>query len=85
MEQHHDGNTNSPYTSWSTSKQTALSYARGAAEGRSDLPGVILQVKLPLGQPVYPAIMFSTELWESNESLVEGLVQGAKVFHVPAP
>ncbi|MFG2311941.1 RHS repeat-associated core domain-containing protein [Streptomyces sp. NPDC048566] len=85
MQTHHDGNTDSIYTSWSTSKQTALTYARGAAEGRSDLPGVILQVKLPLGQPIYPSIMFSTELWESNESLVEGIVRGAKVFHVPAP
>ncbi|MFJ1611056.1 DUF6531 domain-containing protein [Streptomyces sp. NPDC088253] len=85
METHHDGNTDSIYTSWSTSKQTALSYARGAAEGRKDLPGVILQVKLPLGQPIYPSIMFSTELWESNENLVEGIVRGAKVFHVPAP
>ncbi|PKW10641.1 RHS repeat-associated core domain-containing protein [Streptomyces sp. 1222.5] len=84
METHHDGNTDSIYTSWTTSKQTALAYARGAAEGRSDLPGVILQVKLPLGQPVYPSIMFSTELWESNENLVEGLVNGARVFHVPA-
>ncbi|MFJ8062948.1 DUF6531 domain-containing protein [Streptomyces sp. NPDC096142] len=84
MEAHHDGNTDSIYTSWTTSKQTALSYARGAAEGRSDLPGVILQVKLPLGQPVYPSIMFSTELWESNENLVEGLVRGARIFHVPA-
>ncbi|WP_234542265.1 RHS repeat-associated core domain-containing protein [Streptomyces shenzhenensis] len=84
MEAHHDGNTDSIYTSWTTSKQTALSYARGAAEGRRDLPGVILQVKLPLGQPVYPSIMFSTDLWESNENLVEGLVRGAKVFHVPA-
>ncbi|MFD5629974.1 DUF6531 domain-containing protein [Streptomyces sp. NPDC127072] len=85
METHHDGNTDSIYTSWTTSKQTALSYARGAAEGQNNLPGVILQVKLPLGQPVYPSIMFSTELWESNENLVEGIVRSAKVFHVPAP
>jgi hypothetical protein len=30
MEAHHEGNTDSIYTSWTTSKQTALSYARGA-------------------------------------------------------
>ncbi|MEV8595029.1 RHS repeat-associated core domain-containing protein [Streptomyces sp. NPDC052012] len=85
MRAHHDGNTDSPYTSWTTSKQTALQYARGAAEGRSDLPGVILQAKLPLGQPVYPSFMISDELWEGNENLVEGIVQGAKVYFVPAP
>ncbi|MFF6881434.1 RHS repeat domain-containing protein [Streptomyces sp. NPDC012474] len=85
MRTHHDGNTNSIYTSWTTSKQTALQYARGAAEGRSDLPGVILQAKLPLGQPVYPSFMISDDLWEGNENLVEGIVQGAKVFFVPAP
>ncbi|GGS95685.1 hypothetical protein GCM10010270_79580 [Streptomyces violaceus] len=82
---HHDGNTNSIYTSWTTSKQTALQYARGAAEGRRDLPGAILQVKLPLGQPVYPSFMISDDLWEGNENLVEGIVQGAKVYFVPAP
>lgn len=85
MKTHHDGNTNSIYTSWTTSKQTALQYARGAAEGRSDLPGAILQVKLPLGQPVYPSFMISDDLWEGNENLVEGIVQGAKVYFVPAP
>ncbi|MEU9654245.1 FG-GAP-like repeat-containing protein [Streptomyces sp. NPDC048110] len=85
MKTHHDGNTDSIYTSWTTSKQTALQYARGAAEGRSDLPGAILQVKLPLGQPVYPSFMISDDLWEGNENLVEGMVQGAKVYFVPAP
>ncbi|MFF5964736.1 DUF6531 domain-containing protein [Streptomyces collinus] len=85
MRTHHDGNTDSIYTSWTTSKQTALQYARGAAEGRSDLPGVILQAKLPLGQPVYPSFMISDDLWEGNENLVEGIVQGAKVYFVPAP
>jgi RHS repeat-associated protein len=85
METHHSGNTESIYTSWDTNRNTALRYARGAAEGRNDLPGVILQVKLPLGQPIYPSMMFSSELWEGTESLVEGLVRGAKVWHVPAP
>ncbi|MGP3633505.1 RHS repeat-associated core domain-containing protein [Streptomyces sp. 24-1644] len=85
MQTHHDGNTKSIYTSWTTTRETALRYARGAAEGRRDLPGVILQVKLPLGQPVYPSIMFSSNLWEGTENLVEGMVQGAKVWHVPAP
>ncbi|MCZ4103437.1 DUF6531 domain-containing protein [Streptomyces sp. H39-C1] len=45
---HHDGNTKSIYTSWTTDKETALRFARGAAEGRNDLGGVIIQVKLPL-------------------------------------
>lgn len=85
METHHDGNTDSIYTSWDTSRETALRYARGAAEGRRDLPGVILQVKLPLGQPIYPSMMFSSDLWEGTEHLVEGLLRGAKVWHVPAP
>ncbi|MFE2528025.1 RHS repeat-associated core domain-containing protein [Streptomyces sp. NPDC059382] len=85
METHHSGNTDSIYTSWDTNRNTALRYARGAAEGRSDLPGVILQVKLPIGQPIYPSMMFSSDLWEGTESLVEGAVRGAKVWHVPAP
>lgn len=84
MEAHHNNNTQSIYTSWDTNRNTALQYARGAAEGRSDLPGVILQVKLPLGQPIYPSMMFSSDLWEGTENLVEGMVRGAKVWHVPA-
>ncbi|MFF5655119.1 DUF6531 domain-containing protein [[Kitasatospora] papulosa] len=85
MESHHMGNTQSNYTSWDTSRETALRYARGAAIGRKDLPGVIIQVKLPLGQPVYPSIMFSSNLWEGTEHLVEGGVTGARVWHIPAP
>ncbi|MDX3228040.1 putative T7SS-secreted protein [Streptomyces sp. ME19-01-6] len=84
MVAHHQGDTRSVYTSWATTPDTAWRYARGAAEGRSDLPGVVLQVALPLGKPVYPSFMFSSELWELTEHLVEGSVTNAKVFHVPA-
>jgi RHS repeat-associated protein len=82
---HHDGNTESVYTSWSTDKETALRFSRGAAEGRNDLPGVMLQVKLPLGQPVLPTWLYYEDLFETSEHLVEGIVTGAKPWHIPPP
>lgn len=82
MQRHHDGDTRSIFTSWTTSRNTAISYARGAAEGRKDLSGVVMQARLPLGQPIYPSIMFSSDLWESSENLVEGVVRGARVVGI---
>ncbi|WP_326808360.1 DUF6531 domain-containing protein [Streptomyces sp. NBC_01775] len=83
--EHHGGNTRSEYTSWDTSRETAMRYARGASEGRNDLGGVVLQRALPLGQPLHPTWLYLDDVFEVSEHLVEGPVSGATVWHVPPP
>ncbi|MGP3978919.1 putative T7SS-secreted protein [Streptomyces sp. 8N114] len=81
--EHHRGNTRSEYTSWDTNPETAMRYARGAAEGRSDLGGVVLQHSLPLGQPLHPTWLYLDDVFEVSEHLVGGSTSGATVWHVP--
>ncbi|TDC73098.1 polymorphic toxin-type HINT domain-containing protein, partial [Streptomyces hainanensis] len=74
-EAHHLGNTDSPYTSWSTSDAVAR---RAATRGESGV-GVVLETRIPSGRPhihVNDQPWVDPDLRGEFEVLIEGPMQG---------
>ncbi|MFJ5921926.1 polymorphic toxin-type HINT domain-containing protein [Kitasatospora sp. NPDC092948] len=80
--EHNGNNTESEFTSWSTSPFTAKRFGLGTRPGET--PGVILRVKLPMpgGNPIRQMWLYGEDRWAENEVLVTGSVAGADVFHL---
>ncbi|MDL4819310.1 RHS repeat-associated core domain-containing protein [Actinomadura sp. OS1-43] len=79
--EHNGGNTDSPYTSWTTTPWTAKKHASGRYPGET--PGVVLRIELPTpNNPLRQMWLYGEDAHHENEVLVENAVEGAQVFDI---
>ena len=78
--QHNLGETDSPYTSWTTNKATAETKATTTQDQAARTNGVVLQDQVPKSQ-----LVKSPDLAQEHEVLRQGPVTGAKATSVPKP
>ncbi|WBB96082.1 ricin-type beta-trefoil lectin domain protein [Solwaraspora sp. WMMA2080] len=74
---HNDNNTESIYTSWTSSRTTAERHARNLS-GR----GVVLMVRRGTTGPIIDMAFMGMDKWGESEVLIQGVVKVQKHYHV---